>query len=267
MRDPVLPLFGKNRNPINMPVNLTRAENPTDFGSKAFRLFEVAKHGYRVPRGFVISHDEMGREDMLSLNEGSTGRLVQEIREQLATIDSNLLAVRSSSSVEDGASTSFAGAFESVINVPPDAVITSMVQCYRSIFSKRTERYLDMDGTKPLMSVIIQEMIVGEVSGVAFSANPVTGNRNEIVVEAANGLCDQVVSGSVTPYKLTHSKGDVPMLSEPASKGLLLGQSKWEVLLDAIADLERVSGYPVDIEWTFRGNELYILQLRPVTAL
>ncbi len=255
-----------------MPVNLKEANDIEHFGNKAFRLFEVVQNGFVIPSGFVIPHHELENDKMSITHDDCMEKLMIWIKQELAKIDSELFAVRSSSSAEDGLILSFAGAFESVINVPRIEITRNIVRCYQSVFSSRTAHYLEssqyIDSTRPLrMSIIVQEMIIGEVSGVAFSVNPVTGNRNEIIIEAANWLCEQVVSWKVTPHRITHLKGNTAMLAEWVTNAVMLDQQKWSTLVNTITDLERICDYPVDIEWTFRGNQLYVLQLRPITSL
>ena len=204
------------------------------------------------------------------------------------------VAVRSSAVDEDGADASFAGQHDTFLNVTgAEAVANSVIRCWASLDSEVARSYRAQNGldtANAQMGVVVQHMVLADVAGVAFSANPVTGALDEVVLNASWGLGESVVSGTVTPDSFTVHKGsgdvisrliaekarmtvrvedgtnevDVPRIMRSAPS--LRDEQVAEVAALAIS-LERSMGWPVDIEWAFAGDELFLLQCRPVTTL
>ncbi|MDA1256699.1 MAG: PEP/pyruvate-binding domain-containing protein [Chloroflexi bacterium] len=204
------------------------------------------------------------------------------------------VAVRSSAIDEDGAESSFAGQHDTYLNIQgADAVVSAIIRCWASLDSDvaldyRRQSGLPIEGRQ--MAVVVQQMVPADVSGVAFSANPVTGALGEVVINSSWGLGESVVSGTVTPDTyiveksgsrvissdiaekavMTVSKGDgtaevdVPriMRAQPS----MSDETAREVARLAVA-LERRMGHPVDIEWAVYDKTVYLLQCRPITTL
>ena len=190
-------------------------------GGKGTALKKLMEAGFTVPKFFVIPVEE-------KLDTDEIAKSVQEL-------GAKKLAVRSSAVGEDGTKHSHAGEFLTMLNVAPAKVVAAI---------KRVR------ASGPKMAVIVQEMIQGDESGVAFSVHPVTGDRNQMVIESVKGLGEQLVSGKVTPT--TH----ITKKSQAKSN-----------LEKTILKIEKHFGYPVDVEWTRKGKMLYILQSRPITTL
>ncbi|GIV76818.1 MAG: phosphoenolpyruvate synthase [Litorilinea sp.] len=186
--------------------------------------------------------------------------------------DGSLLAVRSSAPDEDSRGHSFAGQLCSFLNVPPDQVPQRLVEVWRSGFSERVFAYRREHGLPlppPPPGVIIQRMVEARVSGVAFSADPVSGRRSVAVVAAVQGLAEGLVAGheqgdtyrvqadgTVLERHLQHE--DAPLLTDAEIR--------------AVAALARraaaIFSRPQDIEWALAGDgQLYLLQSRPITGL
>jgi pyruvate,water dikinase len=283
-------------------------------GGKAFNLSLLAEAGLRVPRGFVLTTRAFGEalgekweqfeaigpgDDVQALlprlREKAMGvvfpaSLEAEIREAFASLDAPSVAVRSSMEIEDGEGASFAGQFESVLGVKAGGLESAVRRCWASAFNGRAHLY--RKGVWPRMGVIVQEMVEPEVSGVAFSCHPVTGDRRTVVVEAVYGLCEPLVSGSVTPdrycvdregleerevhvapqqeYLGIDPTGDgtvlIPVPEELRLRRKLSGEMLAQIVMTT-GRVESLLGTPVDVEWVQRGGELYLLQARPVTGL
>jgi pyruvate,water dikinase len=204
------------------------------------------------------------------------------------------VAVRSSATAEDLPEASFAGQQETYLNIRGvEAVLEAVKQCWASLWTARAISYrlkngIDQEGVA--LAVVVQELVSAEAAGILFTANPVNGKRDELVINAAWGLGEAVVSGAVTPDTLTVKKETGKVLQrETAEKALMTvrtqtgtaevpvpdPQKKKAVLSGAqAAELAglgvRIEGYygqPMDVEWALAGGKFYILQARPITAL
>ncbi len=259
-------------------------------GGKAARLGMLAAD-FPVPAGFAVTTEAF----QIWQQEGSA--LLPEIVE--AEIDRALgqvsfpVAVRSSGADEDGSIASFAGMHETFLNVRQIADVHSVVlACWRSAgldapAAYRRERNLD---PRSEMAVLVQEMIEADTAGVAFTANPVTANKDEILINAAWGLGPSIVDGTVTPDTFVISKmgpeiirrelSDKEVMTVPSEGGtqevpvpnnMRLGPSLTDEQSLEIArmgiELERILGWPVDYEWAIADDRLWLLQCRPITTL
>ena len=215
-------------------------------GGKAKNLIELGEKHFNVPDFFVISSDI---DDIQSFQSN--------IGEAYDNLGGGLVVVRSSAVGEDSTKQSFAGQYKSILSVSKEGLITAINDCRDSLNSRHALAYSkNMTGNK--MAVIIQKMIFADLSGVAFSADPVRNDRTVIVVESVKGACDQLVSGIVTPDHYEIKKDKISKESVP-------GDIK-EVALITTA-IENKFGHPVDIEWAFQNGILYILQVRPITTI
>lgn len=194
------------------------------------------------------------------------------IADLVAPLADGPVAVRSSATAEDLPGFSFAGQQDTFLNVTgTGAILDAVVRCWSSLWTERALVYRDRNGIdheSVALAVVVQEMVAAEASGVMFTANPHSGRRGETVIESVAGLGEALVSGQVTPDTFTlvgataelvgrQLAGRTPTLSIPDARRLTeLGQV-----------IEQLFGEPMDIEWACRGDELAILQARPVTSL
>ncbi len=181
---------------------------------------------------------------------------------------SDIIAVRSDSSLEDDKSYSFAGVFESFLNVNKDEAIEYIKRCYESKNSKKAIEYMELNGidkNQLSMNVILQDMILGDTSGVIFTANP-QGILNETVITVARSTCDLVVEDKIESttyyYNTTDDKyyyvGSDDILSAGTIKELIELSNSIKTILD-----EEL----LDIEFTIEDGKIYILQARPITSM
>ena len=214
--------------------------------------------------------------------------------ERLAPDGETAVAVRSSATAEDLAGASFAGQQETYVNVRgEEALMKAIKDCWASLWTARAMAYRRCQGIAPesvSLAVVVQEMVEAEAAGVMFTANPAHGRRDEVVISAAWGLGESVVSGSVTTDDIVLEKESGRVISrETADKEVMTvytesgteerpvpeAQRRQPVLDDeAAAELARYGvriddhyGSPQDIEWALSKGELFILQARPITAL
>ncbi len=257
--------------------NITKADVKC-VGSKAANLGELLNKGFNIPDGFVLTTEAFehflksnGLNFQSSQEEVENATLSTDIKDHLLTIAEpyidTALAVRSSGIAEDLEGASYAGQYETFLNVlGPDELISAVKKCWASAFSFHVSKYHASKGsglTKGL-AVFIQRLVKADTAGVAFSANPVTGDRNETVINAINGLGDRLVSGKATPDEW------VVREDKATSQNILEGSINEDQAI-AIANLvkqaEDYFGEPQDIEWAIENGEIYLLQSRPITAL
>jgi pyruvate,water dikinase len=209
-------------------------------------------------------------------------------------------AVRSSAIGEDSGTASFAGIFDTYLGVSgPDQVLQAVRQCWASLFNARAVAYRTRAGTHHRdmpMAVGVIELIHARASGVAFSAHPVTGKTDRIVIETNWGWGEAVVQGLVTPDHVEVGKADGRVLKyQVAAKNVVsafdyavgrvvetvmparlvdrrvLDDEQIAAVVDAVLAVERYYGYPVDVEWVLdrhrrEGEPVCVVQARPITT-
>ncbi len=288
-------------------------------GGKAANLGELIGAGLPVPPGFVVTTDAYadftaanrlaGRIRQLAGVGGAdaadriaaaftAGRMPAGLRKEILTAYADLgggaVAVRSSATAEDLAEASFAGQQESYLNVVGhEALLTAVVRCWASLWTERAMAYRErqrVEGAGVRLAVVVQRMVPADAAGVMFTANPVNGRRDEVLITAAWGLGEAIVSGAVDTDNLVVAKADGRVRSRSiADKAVQTGYAaagteerpvpedrrRAGVLNDAVAaELARLGvwaedhfGAPQDIEWGRAGDDLLVLQSRPITAL
>lgn len=268
--------------------------DPRSTGGKAAALSRLAEQ-FDIPHGFCITSTALARiEPPIQLPLSLREEVLSAYRRLPAVAAP--VAVRSSAVDEDGALTSFAGVHETFLNVRGDgALLASIERCLESFFSPRALAYRHERGAERgafddvRMAVLVQQQIASDVSIVAFSANPVTAARDEVVVTASWGLGESVVGGTVTPdtwwvrrdgrieaerlgdkrrMTVTTLDGcrevDVPRALRTVPS---LSTEQLHEVVQLAEQLEQLQGRPVDIECAYAGGRLYLLQCRPITAL
>jgi len=279
-----------------------------DTGGKACGLAQLLQAKFNVPDGFVITSElqqiVFDRHSILDLikNEidkirsnnfaeiSNTAKRIRNsilnvkftyeelaainntIRDIISTNDKYTYAVRSSGSVEDGFLNSWAGQFDSFLDVRDEDVPTYIKHCWASMFGLRAIQYnsdILINKKLPSFSVIIQKMIYGDISGIAFSVDPITGDASNIRIEAVAGTGVKAVGGQETPYSVVLAREDGLILKRIfGSQGRveLIQPSILRELMDIVLKIETLFNTPIDVEWTITGSKIHILQARPITA-
>lgn len=248
-------------------------------GGKAYALNKMVQAGFMVPYGFVVPS---------ATYRNMTPRLKRAIYQYFDELNAPFVAVRSSAVNEDGTEDAWAGQLDTFLNCSRDDIIEKVELCWESVHTDRAKSYAQQKGISgSRVAVIVQEMIDSEVSGVAFSAHPVTGNRQQVVVEAGLGLGEAIVSGEITPDTYVISTNDEIAERHIGNQQKMLvrdvdGKTVWkdvEGSLQKLTDeqvtkithtvkkLEEYFAHPVDVEWAMSNDRLYILQSRPITTL
>jgi len=296
-------------------------------GGKGANLGELSKiEGIRVPDGFCISTESFKRiiEGTMSINElldqlsllkiedrDKIGELSSEIRnaieetaipedidEEITRLllklgEKNAYAVRSSATAEDLPTASFAGQQDTYLNVMgKQEILKAISKCWASLFTERAITYRLQNGfdhRKVHLSVVVQKMVFPQASGILFTADPVTSNRNVLSIDASFGLGEALVSGLVNAdnYKVRNSKVidkkisakklSIYALKDGGTKEQEIDPERQnrQVLTDGqILQLERMGrtiehhfDRPQDIEWCLADDTFYFVQSRPITTL
>ncbi len=295
-------------------------------GGKGSALGEMMRAGIPVPQGFVVTAAawnkflgetrisatidatlrNVGNDDIDRLTKAS--REIQatilsnaipkdialEIQERFEDLSTKRVAVRSSATCEDSATDAWAGQLDTYLNTSSKDLLTNVHKCWASLYTPRAISYRFQKGLRSRnisVAVVVQMMVQSEVSGTAFSVHPVTQNSDQILVEAAYGLGEALVSGEITPDSYVIGKrpfrisekniSEQRVRLDRARKGscqwkkVEFGKMKRQKLSDAqllrlcglVLTLENHYGFPCDIEWAFEKSRLYIVQCRPITTL
>jgi pyruvate,water dikinase len=249
------------------------------------------------------AYDHALTKDLVTDEDSAPASLPSDLLEELVRayrtlgercgLDAPSVAVRSSALDEDGAGASFAGQHETYLNVVgAEAVAEAVARCWASVRSSRALEYrrrqgFPLDGAR--IAVLVQQLIPADVSSVVFSAHPVTGCRDEVMINASWGLGESIVGGTVTPDTYVVRKADMSIISrqiaEKRQMTVLVPGGTREVDVprflraqptltdDQVVEmarlgvtLERRMGHPVDIECALHAGQLYLLQCRPITT-
>ncbi len=312
-----------------LPID-TREATLEVAGGKGRSLAEMANAGLAVPGGFyvttaayrrfVVDNDlqakiiELAKPEIgeftLSFNKASEAiqalfqadavseAMAAEIAAAYRGIkgDNPPVAVRSSANAEDLPDMSFAGQQDTYLNVRgADEVVAAVRNCWASLWTPRAMSYrheMGIEHDAVAMAVVVQLMVPSDVSGILFTANPATGERSEMIINASFGLGEAVVGGQVTPDTYTVDRETM------AAKDTIIGTKEQKIVADGeqgtrledIAEDERgqsslsdeaitelvtlalkaeahFGGVPQDIEWAYSGGKLFMLQSRPITNL
>lgn len=225
-------------------------------GNKANSLIFLHHYGFRIPLTFLVTTSAhamyLAKDESLLVNLGR----------ELETLPERTWAVRSSTTAEDSSEFSFAGQFQTFINVTGKKnILDAVIKVWESASMLNINDYVKKTGVSGIRcGVIIQEMIPARLAGVSFSRNPVT-NQNETVIEAVEGAGEELVQKGITPMRWRIRKDTVSEGNEHYSLFHVIRK----VSVDTVR-LRRYYGQHIDIEWVYDGNQLYYLQLRQITA-
>ncbi|ODS23838.1 hypothetical protein AB835_06755 [Candidatus Endobugula sertula] len=284
-------------------------QSSAQMGNKGFNLAQLKKANFTVPDGGVLiteAFDKRLQEDhelqnkVFQLRQAthanqSVLKLAKDIKSTIKHwhLSSSLLdpllvlmekllgqgypsiAVRSSSVLEDMAGSSFAGQYESVLGVRDKASLAhAIVTCWASAFNSRVIQYclsrgISLNHLTP--ALVIQGLIDGEVSGVLFTVDPLSGDDCTMVINAAEGLGEALVQGEITPQHVQYNWYTDHLTPNIDSKmeniKPLLSAQQLKSLCAIALDIQAFYGTPQDIEWSYLQGEFYILQARPIAAI
>ena len=265
-------------------------------GGKGASLARMTAEGLPVPPGFVVPsyvlEESLDTERMLELAATRSAEGLQELvaqcqppTDEITAAYENLIgarvtetykrvgdakvAVRSSAVAEDSEAASYAGQQETYLFVEgAEEVCRRVVDCWGSFFSERALFYRSEKGSLEdlRMAVVVQKMVDPEKSGVLFTVDPVKRRRDRMVVEAVRGIGEQVVSGEVTPDHYTLDRKGKTKREKIVDERVLTDE-ELQRLGELGRKLEDKHGVAQDIEWAIVGEEIFLLQSRPVTTM
>lgn len=239
-----------------------RTEQQSVAGGKGGVLAKLYQAGYPVPEGFVILPGAFEDDRLKSEAWARVQNLLKRMRDSKNGMAS--FAVRSSALSEDSAVASFAGEFETILDVHSDEMIQAAIHTVRrSRQSERVQVYSQVQGIagEHDMAVVVQRLIRADISGVLFTADPITGSRVDMVGNFVFGFGEELVSGEAEPYAFTlqrpNARYDGPSKLKPFARSL------YQLGIRLEEDLH----WPQDIEWAIADGQLFLLQSRPITTL
>lgn len=273
-------------------------------GGKGAHLAELSRiEGIRVPAGFCVTtdafqhivatapaiDDQLDRLWRLATDDRAAIRaLSSSVRETIAGIPipgdiaaaithsldrlgrQSAYAVRSSATAEDSPTASFAGQHDSYLNVAGTAAVLEHIsRCWASLFTERAVTYRMRNGfdhRKVQMAVVVQQMVAARVSGILFTADPVTGNRTVASVDATFGLGEALVSGVVNPDVYKVQNGEIVTRQKRQAQPTLT-DAQVVRLVQLGRRIEAHFGRPQDIEWAMADEDFHIVQSRAITTL
>ncbi|QVQ50284.1 phosphoenolpyruvate synthase [Spiractinospora alimapuensis] len=306
-----------------VPLSAIDANDLASAGGKGANLGEVVSAGFRVPDGFVVTTGAYSKaladgvearvnahlaasDDGDGFDAEAVGSAIRAefadlvvpddvrtaITDAYTALGEPPVAVRSSATAEDLPGASFAGQQDTYLNVRGiDALMRAVRDCWASLWTDRAIAYRHsrgVDSESVRIAVVVQAMVDAELAGVLFTANTVTGARDELVVEASGGLGEAVVSGMVTPDHYRLSPDGTVLESRLGRREVVIrsapgGGTTEEVgrdedtdrLSDAsLRELARLGtalanhfSRPQDIEWAYGDGKIWLLQARPLTAV
>jgi len=295
-----------------IPLRRIREQDAAEVGAKALNLARMLRAGLPVPDGFCVTAAayrahlaqlrlaKVTREgleaarNLVAASEPPPG-LAAEVRAAFARLRTPLIAVRSSGTAEDLPGHSFAGLYDTFLRATDaEGCIELVKRCWASLWTDRAFEYREknqFDHDKAAMAVVVQQLVTADAAGVVFTADPVSGNRDRLIVEACWGLGEALVSGKVTPDRFVLDRAnlsiversvstksiesifspDGSVVEQPVPPGRADKPSISNAAASKLARLalraEKVFGSPQDIEWARAGPNLFLLQSRPITTL
>lgn len=274
-------------------------------GGKGANLHKLVRYGFNVPDGFIINtkafdeflhqhqifsfikkeltavrvdnHESISIASKNIKQEIMRASIPNEILTQMEKIlsryDNQKFSVRSSGVFEDNSNNSWAGQFDSYLQVSRNEIEDKIKKCWASFFNSRAISYnirAYRNFKKLKFAVVIQKMVESEKSGVAFSIDPKENDFSKMIIEATAGYGENLVSGRETPFIAIIDKKKKIILNKAVKTNQyseLLSLKELNLLIDQILKLEKRFKNPIDIEWAIANDKIYFLQIRPITGL
>ncbi len=263
-------------------------------GGKGASLARMAAAGLPVPPGFHVTTRAYAdfvarhglRERILTLLDGGSTVAAERIAAMFSELDipeataaairrayagmgaATAVAVRSSATAEDLTDASFAGQQDTYLDIRGEADLLAAVRrCWASLWTARAIEYRNRHAVRHdevSLAVVVQQMVPADAAGVLFTADPVTSGAGRIVINAAHGVGESLVSGQVDPEIVAVDRDSGAVVERRGEP--VLDAAQIEELTRLGIEIERLYGRPMDIEWAVQGGQTHVLQARPITA-
>jgi pyruvate,water dikinase len=263
-------------------------------GGKGASLARLAAGGLPVPPGFhvtteayvrFVAQNHLQQEILAALQTGpqeAAGQIAQlfarhgmpddiaeAIRKAYAAMHDAPVAVRSSATAEDLPDASFAGQQDTYLDIRGEAAVLDAVQrCWASLWTARAIEYRSVQGIANddvSLAVVVQELVPADAAGVLFTADPVSGASDRVVVNAASGLGEALVSGEADPDAIVIEKASGRVIERRGEQ--VLETTHIGELFHLGTRIEQLYERPMDVEWAVHGDRVFVLQARPITVL
>ena len=227
-------------------------------GGKADGLARLQAMGLPVPPAFVIC-------------EATAKDYPDNLDEHYRELNCDFVAARSSAQGEDGAEASFAGQYESVLNVADGNALRQAIDlCVESANTDRAKSYQEaqFDAQLATMNVVVQRMVDAETAGVVFTADPLSARRDLLIIDAVAGLGEALVSGEATPDHYAVNRAGELVHKQLTGESPLLSDQQIQKIAEQARAAAAHEAQPLDLEWAIdKSGELFWLQARPITTL
>lgn len=248
-----------------------------DAGRKAAMLARMLAGGLPVPQGFCVTTGAFRRASGAAGHPPAVSappEMAEAVAAALEALGPGELAVRSSATVEDAIEASAAGLLHTSLRVQGvDAVLEAVRTCWESLAAPEAVAYMARrpQSAEPAMGVIVQRLVPAVAAGVAFTVHPLTGDRQHVVVHAVAGLADALVRGQAEPHVWVVPREGGPIAAHEPPPGTAGEPPAGAVTVSQVAALalraEALLGSPADVEWAWDGQDVWLVQARPITAL
>jgi pyruvate,water dikinase len=237
-------------------------------GGKAIGLQILLANNFKVPQFFVISTNifnnlKLAKKTSAEILELKLSRdFEQKLLNNFKKLNSKLVSVRSSATLEDHKNKSFAGQFATFLNISEE----NLIEFVKKVWISLIKNYPNKNQS---MAVIIQSMVINpEFSGVFFTQNPVTKNPEHAICEIITGYGEALVSGEKTPSHFEINNKNHQIINKFLnSDEKQLDSQKIHEISEQAQKIEKLWRTPVDIEFSIKNNQIYFLQTRPITTL
>ena len=281
-------------------INESSTKDVQQVGGKGLSLIELSRMGVNVAPGFVLTTrvfdefisanklDSLFSKDVAQINVKDIKQLKthfnsadfpESIKSDIVNMTKRLslnnskLIVRSSATIEDGGKHSFAGQFDTILEVSPDQLIPAIKAMYLSLLNPHALMYMQyrgIDHRMVKMGVIVQEFIKTDFAGVVFTVDPISKNNKHMIIEYISDLGEELMIGNKEPIAYIIDKGDFSLINKTIPKKEAEKQEmEPSVLLELskiTLQIEKRFGTGMDIEWGIKNRILYVFQARPITS-
>ncbi len=244
-----------------MKYNDAYKSGVNEIGGKAYSIAKLSEYNIEVPKGIILPKQIWKYYEKTEDKEF----LRNIIKDVSNCIKARRYVVRSSAIGEDSKDFSWAGCFESILDIEETQLESAIIECGKSLNGQRVQVYQKLHNNINKIehiAILIQEYIDADWSGVCFSSNPVTGNEEECIIEYQKGKSGSVVGGYGEPITVIIDKNNKTVNEETDMPVNYIRK-----IFEKVKEIYNIWKVPVDVEWVIKDEKLYITQTRPITTI